>query len=151
MYWTVARDFLLCIPATAFFAVLLRVPRKAIPVSAVLGGAGYALYELASPLLNSTIAGFFLGTLLMALCSEIFARILKMPATVFVIPAIIPLVPGIGLYNTMLYLVQGQNGKAAQTGTSTLLSIIAMAMALVITTIFAKVLTSAVRSIRKET
>ena len=35
--------------------------------------------------------------------SEIFARVMKSPATVFYIPSIIPLVPGGSLYYTMYY------------------------------------------------
>jgi uncharacterized membrane protein YjjB (DUF3815 family) len=142
MNWNIVRDFFICVPATVFFAILLKAPRKTILVSAVLGGAGYVIYELTSPLLGSPTAGYFAGTLIMALCSEILARAMKMPATIFIIPAIIPLVPGIGLYNTMMYLVQGQNAKAGQTGTATLLAIVAMAMALVLTSILTKVISS---------
>ncbi|HEX3025801.1 MAG TPA: threonine/serine exporter family protein [Clostridia bacterium] len=71
----------------------------------------------------------------MAVLSEILARVMKMPATIFMIPAIIPLVPGVGLYQTMMFLVQQQDNQAAKTGTTTLLSIVAMAMAMVFTAI----------------
>lgn len=135
MNLSILRDFLICIPATVFFAILFRVPSRAIPVSAVLGGAGYAIYELTSPLLGSVIAGYFIGTLAMAVASEILARVMKMPATIFIVPAIIPIVPGIGLYNTMMYLVEGQDSKAGATGIATILDIISMAMALVMTTL----------------
>lgn len=146
----IIRDFLICIPATVFFAILLKVPRRAIPVSAVLGSIGYAVFELTSPVLGSPIAGYFIGTLLMAICSEILARRLKMPATIFIIPAIIPLVPGLGLYNTMLYLVEGQNAKAGTIGIVTILSIVAMAMALVITTLLTKSFTSVIKEAKKK-
>lgn len=145
MYWNMLHDFLICIPATAFFALLFKVPRRAILISAVLSGVGYALYDWVTPVLGTAIAGYFLGTLLMAVLSEILARVMKMPATIFIIPAIIPLVPGIGLYNTMMYLVQGQNAKAGQTGTVTILAIVSMAMALVLTSILTKAITVLLR------
>lgn len=137
MYWDILKDFLICVPATVFFTLLMRVPRRAVLPAALLGGLGYAAYEVAKVLLQSSIAGYFLGTLLMAACSEILARFMHMPATVFIIPAIIPLVPGLGLYQTMNDVVQGQNSLAAQVGTTTLLSIAAMAMAMVLTTLLA--------------
>lgn len=141
MSWMYLKDFLFCVPAAVFFAFLFRVPRRAIAVSAILGGLGYLIYDISAPLLNSAMAGYFFGTLFMAVCSEILARIMKMPATVFVITAIIPLVPGVGLYNTMMYLIEGQTQQAGQTGIDTILAIIAMAMALVITSIPTKIVT----------
>lgn len=143
------RDFFICIPAAAFFAILFKVPSKSVLVSAVLGSAGYVVYELISTYLGSIITGYFIATLLMAVCSEILARVMKMPTTVFIIPAIIPLVPGLGLYNTMMYLVQGQDAKAGQTGISTIMAIIAMAMALVFTSIFVSGISGILKSHKK--
>lgn len=145
MSWLYFKDFLFCIPATAFFAFLFRVPRRAIALCAVLGGLGYLIYDCTAPLLASPVAGYFLGTLFMAICGEILARVMKMPATIFVIPAIIPLVPGVGMYNTMLYLIEGQGHQALETGTDTLLAIIAMAMALVLTSLPTKIVTDLAR------
>ena len=150
MNWAIFRDFLICIPATVFFAILLKAPARTVLVSAVLGGAGYALYEWTSPLMDSYIAGYFIGTLFMAVCSEILARAMKMPATIFIIPAIIPLVPGIGLYNTMMYLVQGKDKQAGQTGIYTILAIVAMAMALVLTAILTKAVAGTVKYMKRQ-
>lgn len=138
-------DFGICILATVFFAVLFRVPRPAVIPSALVAAAGYVLYEIAAPAVGSQMAGYFIGTLLTAVCSEVLARVMKMPATVFAIPSIIPLVPGSGLYDTMFDLVQGQNARAAATGTATILDIVAIAMAMVLTAIFTRVVVSLAR------
>lgn len=138
MNFQIVRDFIVCIPALAFFAILFKCPRRAIIASSVLGSIGYVVYEIIAILLKSPIAGYFIGTLIMALLSEILARTMKMPATIFIIPAIIALAPGFGLYETMLYLVQGQEASAAHTGIATILAIIAMAMALVLTAVIIK-------------
>lgn len=53
---------------------------------------------------SSFYANFF-GTLALALLSELSARIFKQPATVFVIPGIIPLVPGLGIYKGMFAVI----------------------------------------------
>lgn len=145
MNFNIIRDMIICTTATVFFSILFKVPRKAILLGSILGGIGYAVYEWTTPILQSPIAGYFIGTLLMAVCSEVLARIIKMPATIFTIPAIIPLVPGLGLYNTMLYLVQGKDTLAAKTGIDTILDITAMAMALVVTSILTKSISDTVK------
>lgn len=56
--------------------------------------------------LNELIA-VFAATLVSALLSHIFARALKAPVTVFQIPAILPTVPGVGMYRTVYYMIIG--------------------------------------------
>ena len=48
--------------------------------------------------------------------SEIFARMFKSPATVFLIIGIVPLVPGGGLYYTMDALIDGNMDLFVQKG-----------------------------------
>ncbi len=71
--------------------------------------------------------------------SELAARWQKMPATVFVTTAIIPIVPGIGLYQTMLKIVEQKveqkYDQAAALGSSTLSAIGLMALALALSTL----------------
>ena len=46
-----------------------------------------------------------------------------------------PLVPGVGLYNTMRYVVEGQYAKAVSTGVITILAICGIALAVTITSV----------------
>ena len=79
----------------------------------------------------------FMAALLVSLMSEILARKLKQPATVFVIPGIILLVPGLGMYKTMLYLVQNDYANAVAKGADVLFIGGAISMGvLIITAIF---------------
>ena len=55
-------------------------------------------------------AAMFVGALLAAAGAQMAARRLRMIATVFVTIAILPLVPGLGLYRAMSALGQGQTG-----------------------------------------
>ncbi len=52
--------------------------------------------------LSETLS-YFLVAVCISLYSEIFARIVKTPTTTFIIPALIPLIPGGALYYTMSY------------------------------------------------
>jgi len=79
----------------------------------------------------------FVATLFAAFFAEFLARWKKAPATVFLIPAIIPFVPGASLYFTMNYLVSGDMANAASKGTDALLIFLGIAVGLsVITLIF---------------
>ncbi len=46
------------------------------------------------------------ATVALALLSELAARIFKQPVTIFVIPGIIPIVPGLGMYMGMTKIIE---------------------------------------------
>lgn len=125
-------SFLCCFLGTVFFAGLLHAPLRAIPAAAAIGGAGFLAWQAVSQKEGAAFAAFFAATLLMAIAGEIMARIMKMPATVFITTAIIPIVPGIGLYQTMLLMVEQNPAAAASQGLATLSAIGAMALALAV-------------------
>ena len=106
-------------------------PWRTIPVSSLIATAGYVVFLLLG---KSTLA-YFGATLVIGVCCEICARIMKRTATLFVTGAIIPLVPGIGLYNTMLYVVEGNYSKAVNTGAATVLGICGIALAITMSSV----------------
>ena len=121
-----------CFAAATAYSALVRQPRNATFVTALIATAGYALFLLLG---QGTIA-YFAGTLLMGICCEICARIMKRTATLFMTGAIIPLVPGVGLYRTMRFLTEGNTAMAVETGTATLLGLCGIALAMTITAVF---------------
>ena len=64
-------------------------------------------------------ARYLIATAACALMAEICARIFRVPATVFLLVAIIPMVPGGGLYYTMEALLSGNQALCAQLGIQT--------------------------------
>ncbi|MDD4773178.1 MAG: threonine/serine exporter family protein, partial [Eubacteriales bacterium] len=87
---------------------------------------------------TNILSAYFLGTLFVAAIGEIMARVMKIPSSVFVIPAIIPLVPGYGLYLSMLLLVQNDFYGFIKTGTQTLFAAGIMAFAIALTNFVAR-------------
>lgn len=79
-------------------------------IYAGLGGAlsqgCYALFVL---IIHSFSVSYLFATIITAIYAEILARLLKTPATVFLVPSIIPLVPGGMIYYTMVYCLTGEN------------------------------------------
>ena len=138
MTWDLLRVFGLCTAATLCYALLMRTPFRALILSALLGGAGYIIYLTADSCFSNDFTAYFLGTLFISAAGEVTARIMKMPATVFVIPAVIPLVPGYGLYYAMLLFVQNDMDGFIRTGMQTLFIAVIMAAAIALTNFTAR-------------
>ncbi len=83
------------------------------------GALGWAVF-LALNFLDAEILQYFIATLIISSYAEIMARFTKKPATCYLIIAVLPLVPGGGIYYTMKYCLEGQMALFVQTGFNTL-------------------------------
>lgn len=113
--------FIFSFLSTIGFAIFLSAPKRSLAVSGLIGAVGWVLYVYLFNITNNPILSNFVPATIIGVASEVCARKLKQPAIVFIIPGIIPLVPGLGMYNTMLYLVQQNYELAASTGATALL------------------------------
>lgn len=94
------------------FAAMFHL-RKELLLEAALGGLlTWAIYLLLGK--NGIFVPCLLASAFAAAYAEILARIRHVPATLFVIPAAVPLVPGSYLYYGMLAAVQGDSALATQ-------------------------------------
>ena len=116
---------LACMAAACFFGMLLRQPKSTLFFTSLIGLLGYAVYILVGGLL-----GFFLSGLVVGILCELSARVLQRTTTLFLISSIIPTVPGLGLYRTMMALSQDKMDQAMTIGMETLAGIGAIALAL---------------------
>ena len=117
---------------TVGFCLLFHVPfRHIIPV-ALVGGSGWALYTFCISQDTGKVIGCFLAACLVGLLGDICSRTLKEASTIFTIPGIMPLVPGSGMYYTMLALINGDYTSAAAQGSETLFMAGAIALALLV-------------------
>ena len=117
---------------TAFFGSmgfsLLFGLRKRHLFAASLGGLlVWGLYLLADSRLHSLSFSNLLASAFAVLYAEFLARRLKCPATLFVLPGIVPLVPGGSLYYAMSYAVRRDMELASEYGTATLQTALAIA------------------------
>ena len=114
------------------FGLLLSAPQKSVVWGGFLGAVGYTAYWLCMQGGIGETAAMFLGALAAAIGTQIAARRFKMIATVFVTIAILPMVPGLGLYRAMSALAQGElsSGGAIAAHTMALILMIALGIAL---------------------
>lgn len=93
--------------ASIGFAVISNPPRKAIFISALLAAIGHALrYYLLNhtPLdiaMSSLVAAFTIG-----MFSMLCAKLIHCPAVIFSFPSLLPMIPGMYAYKTVLALMQ---------------------------------------------
>lgn len=127
------RDFVACFAATLFYCIIMSLPKKAIWISPLSSAVTYIIYRAVFLGIESEYMGYLAASCFAAVSAEMLARVCKMPATIFIFPAVIPLVPGIGLYRTMLCLVRSDMSGFASEGTKTLIisGIIAVTVAVV--------------------
>ena len=102
------------------FSLIFNVRRELLPAAAFGGLLDWGVYMMAEWFFGN---GVFLPSVVAAAFASIYAeamaRVEKSPATVFYIPALIPLIPGGSLYYTMSFAVLGQWDQVQSYGAST--------------------------------
>ena len=94
-------------------AVLFQVPKKHLVLAGVTGASGWLVELVMEEVLKSAVFSSFLAALLVALLAQIFARVSKAPVTLYLVTGILPLVPGVGMYRTVYYLLQSNRELTA--------------------------------------
>ena len=101
----VLQDSFFAALAAIGFAIISNPPRKAILISAFLAAVGHGLryFLMHSPYfgLRITVASFF-ASFAIGLISIPFAKAIRCPAEVFSFPSLLPMIPGMFAYKTLL-------------------------------------------------
>lgn len=87
------------------FAILFGIKGKRIFFAGLAGFLTWGVCIIINIAIPSLAVPYFASAIFATIYAEIFARIFKTPTTTFLVPAIIPLVPGGYLYYTMTYAV----------------------------------------------
>lgn len=105
--------------ACAAFSIAFNMRGKTLIFASLGGALGWFVYLLFNPLQND-ILQFFLATVAISIYSEIMARVHKAPVTGYLLVALLPMVPGGGIYYTMEYCIIGNTDLFLETGLHTL-------------------------------
>jgi len=118
-------SLLLQLPCAIFvtcgFCIIFNVPVKKFPLCIAIGAASWMSYRCFDYLGLSSVFAVFLSACIVWLLSNICARIFKETSTMFIIPGILCLVPGSGMYYTMLHLLHNDMETMVSTATETLM------------------------------
>lgn len=125
-------DSLYALIATLAFSFLFNIRGKNIIFTALGGGIGWFFYLLSLKFELSVTFALFIASISISLYSEIMCRTLKTPVTTFIICAILPLVPGNGMYYTMFESISGNFTKSLTIGFQTIINAGSIALAIVL-------------------
>jgi len=135
---------------TLGYAFLLNAPMNTVLPASLTGLLGYVLYEILINLFSQgMIFSYFLATVVIAVICEIAARMMRMPSTIFLLTALVPLVPGYTFYCAMLAIVE-HNGQAfASYGLEAVQIVAVIAVGAAVTSVLFRALTVRAAARRK--
>ncbi len=110
-------QFIFSFFSTVGFSVIFNVPKKSILYAGITGALGWTIYIHIEHITRSAVFSILIGSMIVGLLGEIFARIDKKPVTTFIIPGIVPLVPGYSMYLAMINLINQNFLEAVKAGT----------------------------------
>ncbi len=118
--------------ASLAFAIVFNIPRNKLLLSALGGMLGQLVYVVFQMIISNDVILYLLATIAISLYAEVLARLTKSPTTIYLAVALIPLVPGGGIYYTMLYFINGKMDLGIATGIHTLLISGALAVGIIL-------------------
>ena len=100
---------------------------------ATLGGAlSWTVCLLLGDVFPAEPVRYFFSAMFVAVYAEVLARVLKTPATTFLIPGIIPHIPGSALYHTMRFALDRQWSDCLSRAAYTLKLALALALGMIV-------------------
>ncbi len=125
--------------ATAFlgslgFAMLFHVKKERLLLASLGGLLAWGIYLLMGRVSDQEVVRYFVASVILTVYAETLARLVKCPATLFIVTASIPLIPGGSLYRTMQYFMMNDLGAFSLQALTTVLLAVAIAVGMLLPT-----------------
>ncbi len=127
------------------FGILFNIKGKKLFYAGIGGGLSWFISMYCESLGFNTTSSFFITSIIFSIYSEIMARILKTPVTTLIICALIPLVPGGGMYYTMYEAINGNIMESIELGINTMASAGSLALGIIFISTLTRILMRAKR------
>lgn len=127
---------------TLGFNILFHIRGKKLVLATLGGMISWAVFLALEPVLPSEAMRYFISAATITVYGEILARLEKTPTTTFLVPSIIPLIPGSALYYTMNYALNKQWSQFAQQAFYTLQLALSLAVGIIAVTTAVRLLTA---------
>ena len=134
--------------STFGFAIILNNKYKHLLIVSICGVVSCAAYFFSNLLLKDIFLSVMIGSMVATLLAEILARILKSPTTVFLIPAIIPFVPGAMLFYMMYSLINNNIAEFNTYFSNLGLASLGIAVGIILASVFAQVVIKTIRKLK---
>lgn len=106
--------------STLCFSIFFNAPKDKLLYCSIAGSFGWGVYRTITDSFGDAVLASFFATLFIAALARHFSMRHRHPVTIFLIPGIIPLVPGAGVYYTMYSVIMGELYQALYRGVETL-------------------------------
>lgn len=116
--------------ASVAWGIIFRAPRRRLGFIGLCGGLGWCAWVIGEGMGLSDVSRTLLGAFVVGLSGEVFARVFREPATVFITAGIVPLVPGAASFAAMQAFVVGNYLDGLSLATQALLAASAIAAGL---------------------
>jgi uncharacterized membrane protein YjjB (DUF3815 family) len=113
-------------------AILFNVRPSRLFAVGISGLLGWFTYSQLQESTRWPFLSILSGALAVGIYSEVMARVLKSPTTIFSVTGVFPLVPGIGAYTTIQNMVEDKLPEAMGSGIETLSNAGALALGIMI-------------------
>ena len=101
--------------STVLFSIIFNAPKKLLVACGFVGAVAWTIYQFTVVMDLGKVGASFLGSLILGLMSHTMSRRYKRPVIIFIVPGIIPLVPGGAAYEATRYLVSNNYTYAVNT------------------------------------
>ena len=122
------------------FSILFHIRGKKLLVASLGGLMSWTVFLVLESLVPGEALRYFLASAAITVYAEVFARVMKTPTTTFLVPSLIPLIPGGSLYYTMNYALNEQWSTFASKAISTLELALALALGIIAVTTVTRML-----------
>lgn len=103
---------LICsIIASFAFGIQYNIKLRHISVAAIGGGISQLIFSLTEAAYGEELLNYFVAACAISVYAELMARILHVPVNMYLVIALIPLVPGAYIYNAMMTLISGNTAE----------------------------------------
>ena len=134
---------------TLGFNILFNIRGKKLLLSTLGGLISWAVYLALAPVFPGEAVRYLLSAVVITVYGEVLARVEKTPTTTFLVPSIIPLIPGGALYYTMNYALNKQWSMFAHQAFYTLQLALSLAVGIIAVTTVVRLLTALVNKVKK--
>ena len=76
------------------FSIIFNAPKRLLLACGFVGALAWTIYQYTVDMDLGKVGAAFLGSLILGLLSHVMSRRYKRPVIIFIVPGIIPLVPG---------------------------------------------------------
>lgn len=114
------------------FGILFNIKGRYLTLAGIGGSIGWFIYKFSLFCGISESISLFMASIGFSIYCESAARIYRTPATLLSVCALIPLVPGYGVYNSMYEFLVGNNLDAIDYGVATLLNAGSLALGVIL-------------------